>query len=109
MLTLNNLLTIHSYKFVIVMSVPGEGIHALYRNKIEDVVDLLHSKHGNKYIVFNLSTEIYDFNKFDNQVLEFGWPDHTAPPLERLCRYNVCCCKFNIQSLSLRYCFYYCI
>ncbi|EDV26470.1 uncharacterized protein TRIADDRAFT_54505 [Trichoplax adhaerens] len=70
---------------IIVMSIPGEGIHALYRNKIEDVVGLLNHKHGKKYIVFNLSTETYDFNKFDNQVLEFGWPDHTAPPLERLC------------------------
>ena len=71
------------------MSVPGEGIRGLYRNKINDVVDLLHTKHGNNYMIFNLSTETYDFNKFDNRVLEFGWPDHMAPSLDRLCRYIV--------------------
>ena len=71
------------------MSEPGEGIHSLYRNKIKHVVNLLNTKHGNKYMIFNLSTKTYDFDKFDNQVLQFGWPDHTAPPLERLCRYIV--------------------
>ena len=37
--------------------------------------------------VFNLSERSYDTSKFNNQVLDFGWPDHLAPSLERLSRW----------------------
>lgn len=36
-------------------------------------------------MVFNLSERRYDLSKFNPQVLDFGWPQHLAPPLERLC------------------------
>jgi tensin len=38
--------------------------------------------------VFNVSEKSYDISKLDHQVLDFGWPDHHAPTLERLC--SVC-------------------
>lgn len=39
--------------------------------------------------VFNLSERSYDISRFNNQVLDFGWPDHLAPSLERLSRYSL--------------------
>jgi phosphatidylinositol-3,4,5-trisphosphate 3-phosphatase/dual-specificity protein phosphatase PTEN len=35
-----------------------------------------------------LSGRKYDSSKFHNNVLEFGWPDHHAPPLYML--YDIC-------------------
>ncbi len=32
-------------------------------------------------MVWNLSEEAYDYSKFDNQVLEYRFPGHPAPPL----------------------------
>ena len=37
--------------------------------------------------IFNLSERSYDITNFNNQVLDFGWPDHLAPSLERLSRW----------------------
>ena len=39
--------------------------------------------------IFNLSERSYDISRFNNQVLDFGWPDHLAPSLERLSRYGM--------------------
>ena len=38
--------------------------------------------------IFNLSERRYDYGLFDHQVLEFGFPDHHAPPLDLL--WTVC-------------------
>jgi len=35
-------------------------------------------------MIFNLSGEKYDYTKFNDQVREFGFPDHHAPPLKFL-------------------------
>jgi protein-tyrosine phosphatase len=35
--------------------------------------------------VFNLSKRRHDLLKFNPFVLEYGWPEDLAPPLERLC------------------------
>ena len=51
-----------------------------------DVAAMLRSRHADNYLVFNVSEKEYDISKLNNQVLDFGWPDHMAPPLERLCR-----------------------
>lgn len=71
-------------KTIIAMSFPASGLEATYRNSINDVAGMLKLKHGNHYMVFNVSEKSYDISKLDHQVLEFGWPDHYAPPLDRL-------------------------
>ena len=43
--------------------------------------------HSIPFQIFNVSERSYDISKFNNQVLDFGWPDHLAPSLERLSRY----------------------
>ena len=70
---------------LIAMSFPSSGLQATYRNNVIDVANLLTSKHQNHYMVFNVSEKSYDIAPFNDQVLDFGWPDHMAPPLERLC------------------------
>lgn len=69
---------------IIAMSFPATGLETTYRNDLKDVAKLLKKKHQENYLVFNLSERSYDISKLNNQVLDFGWPDHLAPPLERL-------------------------
>jgi tensin len=69
---------------IIAMSFPASGLESTYRNSLKDVAKMLQSKHQNNYMVFNVSERSYDTSKFNNQVLDFGWPDHLAPSLDRL-------------------------
>lgn len=66
------------------MSFPATGLESTYRNHMNDVAKLLTEKHPGRFLVFNLSERVYDISKLDNQVLDFGWPDHHAPPLDIL-------------------------
>eukprot|EP00730_Choanoeca_flexa_P020392 TRINITY_DN9962_c0_g2_i1.p1 TRINITY_DN9962_c0_g2~~TRINITY_DN9962_c0_g2_i1.p1 ORF type:complete len:845 (+),score=224.47 TRINITY_DN9962_c0_g2_i1:199-2733(+) len=70
---------------IVAMSLPATGLQATYRNKLTDVANFLTARHGSCYMIINVSDKSYDISEFKNQVLDFGWPDHTAPPLERLC------------------------
>jgi tensin len=70
---------------IIAMSFPASGLEATYRNSLQDVSAVLRQRHGENFMVFNVSERSYDISLMDHRVLEFGWPDHQAPPLERLC------------------------
>jgi tensin len=80
---------LNSFVSAVAMSFPATGLESTYRNNLEDVARMLQLKHQDKFMVFNLSDRSYDVTKLNFQVLDFGWPDHLAPPLERLC----CICK----------------
>ena len=41
---------------IIAMSFPASGLEAAYRNKLNDVAELLESKHKDKYLVFTFIT-----------------------------------------------------
>eukprot|EP00051_Salpingoeca_urceolata_P022814 m.378656 g.378656 ORF g.378656 m.378656 type:complete len:745 (+) comp20027_c1_seq2:564-2798(+) len=73
---------------IIAMSFPATGLETTYRNDVRDVAAFLQTRHKDHYMVYNVSEKNYDASKFNNQVLDFGWPDHLAPTLERLC--SVC-------------------
>ncbi|XP_076304149.1 tensin-3-like isoform X3 [Tachypleus tridentatus] len=70
---------------IIVLTFPESGTDATYRNNLKEVTRMLRTKHGNKYMVFNLSEKRHDLSKLNEQVHDFGWPAHLAPPLEKLC------------------------
>ena len=39
-------------------------------------------KHGeHNYLIINASNRKYDYKEFDDQVMEFFWTDHQAPPI----------------------------
>jgi phosphatidylinositol-3,4,5-trisphosphate 3-phosphatase and dual-specificity protein phosphatase PTEN len=69
---------------IIAMSLPGEGLHKFYRNPIESVSKFLNEQHAGKYKVFNLSGLKYDYEKFDNRVVEYPWEDHYPPQIHIL-------------------------
>ncbi|RLN83237.1 hypothetical protein BBJ28_00017078 [Nothophytophthora sp. Chile5] len=59
----------------------GTNRTLLKDNPIDLVAMYLNEKHGGHYMIWNLSEEAYDYAYFDNQVLEFNFPGHPAPPL----------------------------
>lgn len=71
---------------IIAMSLPGEGVHKVYRNSINSVSRFLKETHNSKFKVFNLSGIRYDYEKFSNNVSEYSWNDHFPPSIELLFR-----------------------
>ncbi|OQR81118.1 phosphatidylinositol-3,4,5-trisphosphate 3-phosphatase [Achlya hypogyna] len=61
---------------------------AIRENPIDAVASILNTRHKGHYMIWNLSEEGYDYNYFDNQVLEFYFPGHPAPPLGLL--FKIC-------------------
>lgn len=66
------------------MAFPASGIEAVWRNHIDDVAEMLKTYHDGSYKIWNLSERTYDYSKFDNQTVDFGFPDHHSPPLKML-------------------------
>ena len=73
---------------IVAMAFPASGFESVYRNKIEDVSKFIKEKHGSNFLIINLSNRKYDYTKFDNQVEEYEWVDHHAPPLPTL--FTIC-------------------
>ena len=59
----------------------GEDRRRGRRNPIGEVASLLNSRHKDRYMIWNLSEEEYDYEAFNNQVQEYKFPGHPAPPL----------------------------
>ncbi len=66
------------------MAFPASGLEAVWRNHIDDVAEMLKTYHEGNYKIWNLSERTYDYSKFDNQLMDFGFPDHHSPPLKML-------------------------
>uniref|UniRef100_A0A673GVT8 Tensin-1-like n=1 Tax=Sinocyclocheilus rhinocerous TaxID=307959 RepID=A0A673GVT8_9TELE len=67
---------------IISVSFPSNVEEPSYSGNIKEVATMLRSKHGDNYLVrpqnsITLSTKI--------SVLDFGWPDHHAPALDKIC------------------------
>ncbi|XP_054651857.1 tensin-1 isoform X3 [Dunckerocampus dactyliophorus] len=70
---------------IISLSFPGAAEEHSYTAHLKEVAAMLRSKHSNHYLVLNLSELRNDLAKLNPKVLEFGWPDHHAPPLDKIC------------------------
>lgn len=57
-------------------------------NDINVVSAYLNKKHTGHYMVWNVSEEVYDYSLFNDQVLEYKFPGHPAPPLGLL--FKIC-------------------
>eukprot|EP01039_Chlorochromonas_danica_P000735 gene736-799_t len=57
-------------------------------NDINVVAAYLKKKHQGRYMIWNISEESYDYRKFADQVLEYRFPGHPAPPLGLL--FKIC-------------------
>nr|XP_023697645.1 tensin-1 isoform X4 [Paramormyrops kingsleyae] len=70
---------------IISVSFPSSAEEQSYSANLKEVATMLRSKHGEHYLLFNLSERRYDINKLNPKVLDFGWPDHHAPALDKIC------------------------
>uniref|UniRef100_A0A4X2JUW9 Tensin 1 n=1 Tax=Vombatus ursinus TaxID=29139 RepID=A0A4X2JUW9_VOMUR len=73
---------------IISVSFPSTTDEENFRNNIREVAQMLKSKHGGNYLLFNLSERRHDITKLHSKVLDFGWPDLHTPALEKIC--SVC-------------------
>uniref|UniRef100_A0AAX7SQR0 Tensin 1 n=1 Tax=Astatotilapia calliptera TaxID=8154 RepID=A0AAX7SQR0_ASTCA len=70
---------------IISVSFPAGAEEQSYNTNLKEVATMLRSKHGEHYLVLNLSEGQSDLTKLNHKVLEFGWPDHHAPALDKIC------------------------
>ncbi|XP_064290954.1 tensin-1 isoform X16 [Passer domesticus] len=70
---------------IIAVSYPSTAEEQSYSSNLREVAHMLKSKHGNNYVLFNLSERRRDVNKLHPKVLDFGWPDMHTPALEKIC------------------------
>ncbi|XP_026152250.1 tensin-1 isoform X5 [Mastacembelus armatus] len=70
---------------IISVSFPISVEEQSYAANLQEVASMLRSKHGHNYLLFNLSEKRYDINQLNPKVLDFGWPDHHAPALDKIC------------------------
>ena len=57
-------------------------------NDINVVARFLKQRHGSHFMIWNVSEEPYDYSLFGDQVLEYKFPGHPAPPLGLL--FKIC-------------------
>ena len=57
-------------------------------NDINIVSKFLKQRHGSHFMIWNVSEEPYDYSLFGDQVLEYKFPGHPAPPLGLL--FKIC-------------------
>ncbi|XP_068602030.1 tensin-1 [Brachionichthys hirsutus] len=70
---------------IIAVSFPSSVEEQSYAANLREVASMLRSKHGHNYLLFNLSGKRYDINQLNPKVLDFGWPEHHAPALDKIC------------------------
>uniref|UniRef100_A0A4W5LQU7 Tensin 1 n=1 Tax=Hucho hucho TaxID=62062 RepID=A0A4W5LQU7_9TELE len=70
---------------IISVSFPSCVEETSYGSNLREVASMLRSKHQDNYLLFNLSEKRYDINQLNPKVLDFGWPDHHAPALDKIC------------------------
>uniref|UniRef100_A0A673BZV6 Tensin 1 n=1 Tax=Sphaeramia orbicularis TaxID=375764 RepID=A0A673BZV6_9TELE len=67
---------------IISVSFPAAAEERSYTSHLKEVATMLRSKHGEHYLVLNLSERRNDLIKLNHK---FGWPDDHAPALDKIC------------------------
>ncbi|XP_068165030.1 tensin-1 isoform X2 [Antennarius striatus] len=70
---------------IISVCFPASAEERSYTANLKEVASMLWSKHGEHYLVLNLSERRNDLSNLNHKVLEFGWPDNHAPALDKIC------------------------
>ncbi|XP_056635670.1 tensin-1 isoform X11 [Diorhabda sublineata] len=70
---------------IISMWFPSTATSRSYRQGQQQVAHMLKNKHGDNYMVFNLSEPKRSLRNEHKNVKEVGWAPNLAPPLEKLC------------------------
>ncbi|XP_053849553.1 tensin-3 [Vidua macroura] len=70
---------------IIAVSFPSGCSEETYLDNLQEVTQMLKSKHGDNYLVLNLSEKRYDLAKLNPKIMDVGWPDLHAPLLDKVC------------------------
>nr|KAF6470469.1 tensin 3 [Molossus molossus] len=70
---------------IIAVSFPAGCSEESYLHSLQEVTRMLRSKHGDNYLVLNLSGKRCDLTKLNPKILDVGWPELHAPPLDKVC------------------------
>ncbi|XP_064307394.1 tensin-1 isoform X12 [Phalacrocorax carbo] len=70
---------------IIAVSYPSTAEEQSFCSNLREVAHMLKSKHGDNYVLFNLSERRHDISRLHPKVLDFGWPDLHTPALEKIC------------------------
>ncbi|XP_041101290.1 tensin-3-like isoform X2 [Polyodon spathula] len=70
---------------IIAVSFPTACSEETYLHNLQDVTRMLKSKHADNYLVFNLSEKRCDLSKLNPKIMDVGWLDLHAPPLDKMC------------------------
>ncbi|XP_074235820.1 tensin-3 isoform X7 [Saimiri boliviensis] len=70
---------------IIAVSFPAGCSEESYLHSLQEVTRMLKSKHGDNYLVLNLSEKRYDLTKLNPKIMDVGWPELHAPPLDKMC------------------------
>lgn len=72
--------------YFLALTYPSNGSDSVYRSSIKEISEKLKKTHSNRYQIFNVSQKRSDLGRANQgAVLELGWPDQLAPPLDKLC------------------------
>jgi phosphatidylinositol-3,4,5-trisphosphate 3-phosphatase/dual-specificity protein phosphatase PTEN len=71
---------------LVALGYPAEMLEGIYRNHYRDVFRFFEQRHPGRYRVYNLCVErrYAPDEKFHGRVAEFGFEDHSPPPLSML-------------------------
>ena len=84
---------------MLAFSYPSDNIiESLYHNSMDDISRFLKEKHGDKYLIYNLSGIPYKSGKLKDNVIVYPWPDHKAPPLFDI--FNIISNAFNYLGMD---------
>ena len=53
---------------ILAMGIPAAGVVSVWRNHIDDVCNFLETRHSGHFMIWNLTENKYDYDKFNNQV-----------------------------------------
>lgn len=53
---------------VLAMGIPATGVSTMWRNNLNDVCEFLETRHSEHFMIWNLTENTYDYDKFNNQV-----------------------------------------
>ncbi|NXV58465.1 TENS3 protein, partial [Molothrus ater] len=70
---------------IIAVLFPAGCSEETYLHNLQEVTQMLKSKHGDNYLVFNLSEKRCDLGKLNPKIMDVGWPDFHAPLLDKVC------------------------
>ncbi|XP_056286817.1 tensin-1 isoform X4 [Pseudoliparis swirei] len=70
---------------IISVCFPAAADERSYTANLKEVATMLRSKHGEHYLILNLSERRSDLSSLNPKVVEFGWPDLHAPALDKIC------------------------